>query len=329
MELPMRLLATALLAAALPSVLALNAMAQAPGSGKPITIVVPFAAGGPSDAMARLIAQGLGEITGSRVMVENTPGAGGTLGSARVSKADPDGTTLVFGNIGTHAANVGLYKSLPYNPETDFAPVSLVASVPFVVSVKKPLPVSDFAGFRALAGATDLNFGSAGIGSASHLACLLLNAALGGKSKHIPYRGVAPAMNDLVGGQIDFMCDQTVTMIPQIQSNTIKPLAVMSGGRVAQLPQLPTLAEAGLPNVEVEAWNAIFAPKGTPDAVTKKLSEQIQAALQSPAIRDRLQSLGAVIPTGDAAGPEALRRHVAAEVRKWVPIIRDAGASVD
>jgi tripartite-type tricarboxylate transporter receptor subunit TctC len=329
MEFPMRLLVTALLAAALPAGMTCDAGAQAPSSGKPITIVVPFAAGGPSDAMARLIAQGLGEVTGSKVVVENTPGAGGTLGSARVSKAEPDGTTLVFGNIGTHAANVGLYKSLPYNPETDFSPVTLVASVPFVVSVKKQLPVSDFAAFKTLAGSTDLNFGSAGIGSASHLACLLLNAALGGKSKHIPYRGVAPAMNDLVGGQIDFMCDQTVTMIPQIQSGTIKPLAVMSGSRIGQLPQLPTLAESGLPKVEVEAWNAIFAPKSTPDAVTKKLSEQIQAALQLPAIRDRLLGLGAVVPTGDAAGPDALRRHVTAEVRKWVPIIREAGASAD
>ena len=322
-------LATALLAAALPAAPLIDAKAEAQPAGKPITIVVPFAAGGPSDAMARLIAQGLGEVTGSRVVVENTPGAGGTIGSARVSKADPDGNTLVFGNIGTHAANAGLYKSLPYNPETDFAPVTMVASVPFVVSVKKQLPVSDFSGFRALAEASDLNFGSAGIGSASHLACLLLNSALGGKSKHIPYRGVAPAMNDLVGGQIDFMCDQTITMIPQIQSDTIKPLAVMSGSRIAQLPQLPTLVEAGLPKVEVEAWNAIFAPKGTPDAVTKKLSEQIQAALQLPAIRDRLQGLGAVIATGNAAGPEALSHHVAQEVRKWVPIIRESGASAD
>ncbi len=323
----MRHLAVALLLAILPAALVGEARGQA--SAKQITIVVPFAAGGPSDAMARLIAQGLGEVTGSRVLVENVPGAGGTLGSARVSKGDPDGTTLVFGNIGTHAANVGLYKSLPYNPETDFEPVALVASVPFVVSTKKALPVSDFAEFRKLAASGDLNFGSAGIGSASHLACLLLNARLGGKSKHIPYRGVAPAMNDLVAGQIDFMCDQTVTMIPQIQSGTIKPLAVMSAQRVAQLPQLPTLSEAGLPGVEVEAWNAIFAPKGTPADVTRKLSELIGAALEVPAVRSRLAELGAVTPGKDMSGPEPLRRHVAAEVRKWVPIIKEAGASAD
>lgn len=323
----MRRLAVALLLAILPASLAGEAASQA--TAKQITIVVPFAAGGPSDAMARLIAQGLGEVTGSRVLVENVPGAGGTLGSARVSKAEPDGSTLVFGNIGTHAANVGLYKSLPYNPETDFEPVTLVASVPFVVSAKKALPVSDFAKFRKLAASGDLNFGSAGIGSASHLACLLLNAKLGGKSKHIPYRGVAPAMNDLVAGQIDFMCDQTVTMIPQIQSGTIKPLAVMSAQRVAQLPQLPTLAETGLPGVEVEAWNAIFAPRGTPADVTRKLSDLIGAALEVPAVRTRLAELGAVTPDKANSGPDALRRHVAAEVRKWVPIIKEAGASAD
>jgi len=323
-----RLAAWLIAAAALPACLSGSAQAQLPPN-KQITIVVPFAAGGPSDAMARLIAQGLGEITGSRVLVENVPGAGGTIGSARVSKAEPDGSTLVFGNIGTHAANVGLYKSLPYNPETDFEPVALVASVPFVVSVKKQLPVADFAAFRALATSADLNFGSAGIGSASHLACLLLNAALGGKSKHIPYRGVAPAMNDLVAGQIDFMCDQTVTMIPQIQSATIKPLAVMSAQRVAQLAKLPTLAEAGLPGVEVEAWNAIFAPKGTPADVANKLSDLIRSALELPAIKGRLDELGAVLPSRKAAGPDALRRHVSAEVRKWVPIIKAAGASAD
>ncbi len=201
----------------------------------------PFAAGGPSDAMARLIAQGLGEKVGARVIVENMPGAGGTIGSARVSRADPDGHTLVFGNIGTHAANVGLYKTLPYSPETDFEPVALIASVPFVVAGKRALAVDDFAAFRALAAAKPgtLTYGSAGIGSASHLAGLLLDAAMGAKAQHVPYRGVAPAMNDLVAGQIDFMCDQTVTMIPQIKGATVKPLAVMSRARIAQLPGFP------------------------------------------------------------------------------------------
>jgi tripartite-type tricarboxylate transporter receptor subunit TctC len=310
---------------------AMAAHAEPAFPSRPITIVVPFAAGGPSDAMARIIAQAMGEKVGARVIVENTPGAGGTTGSARVARADGDGHTLLFGNIGTHAANVGLYKSLPYNPETDFQAVALVASVPFVLAVKRALPVQDFAGFRALATAKPgaLNFGSAGVGSASHLACLLLDAAMAAKASHVPYRGVAPAMNDLVAGQIDFMCDQTVTMIPQIRGGSVQPLAVMSRARIAQLPEVPTLAEGGLADVEVEAWNALFAPKGTSPALTEKLFALVWDALNAPATRARFEELGAVIPAKDQAGPEALRAHVAAEVRKWVPILRNAGASAD
>jgi tripartite-type tricarboxylate transporter receptor subunit TctC len=296
-----------------------------------ITIVVPFAAGGPSDAMARLIAQGIGENVGGRVIVENVAGAGGTIGSARVSRADPDGHLLVFGNIGTHAANAGLYKSLPYDPEADFEPVALLASVPFVVAAKRALVLENFAGFRALATAKHgaLTYGSAGVGSASHLACLVLDAAMGAKAQHIPYRGVAPAMNDLVAGQIDFMCDQTVTMIPQIKGATVKPLAVMSRGRIAQLPELPTVIEGGLAGAEVEAWNALFAPKGTPQGIVDQLFGLIWTAVTRPAIRARFEDLGAVIPPKDAAGPQALRAHVAAETRKWVPIIRNAGISLE
>jgi len=325
---PMRfaLLATAVIAA-----LTAPAAAQPAFPSKQITIVVPFAAGGPSDAMARLIAQGLGEKLGTRVIVENVAGAGGTIGSARVSKAEPDGHTLVFGNIGTHAANAGLYKQLPYNPQTDFEPVALLASVPFVVSVRKNLDVKDFAAFRALATVKkgDLTYGSAGVGSASHLACLLLDAALGGTTRHIPYRGVAPAMNDLIAGQIDFMCDQTVTMIPQINGGTVKPLAVTSASRVAALPQIPTVMESGLSGVEVQAWNALFAPKGTPRPVVDRLFVLIYDALSDPTIRTRFEELGAVIPSREAASPDALRAHVAAEIKKWVPAIRNAGVSVD
>lgn len=305
--------------------------AEQPFPSRQITIVVPFAAGGPSDAMARLVAQGIGEKVGGRVIVENVPGAGGTIGSARVSRADPDGHTLVFGNIGTHAANAGLYKSLPYNPETDFEPVALIASVPFVVASRRALAAESFADFRALAAAKHggLTYGSAGVGSASHLACLLLDAAMGARAQHVPYRGVAPAMNDLVAGQIDFMCDQTVTMIPQIKGATVKPLAVMSRARVAQLPELPTVIEGGLGGAEVEAWNALFAPRGTPSAIVDRLFGLIWNAVTAPAIRTRFEDLGAVIPMKDAADPQALRAHVAAETRKWVPIIRNAGISVE
>jgi tripartite-type tricarboxylate transporter receptor subunit TctC len=308
-----------------------SAWAEAPFPARQITIVVPFAAGGPSDAMARLIAQGLGEKVGARVLVENVAGAGGTLGSARVARAEPDGYTLVFGNIGTHAANVGLYKNLPYKPDADFEPVALIASVPFVVAARRTLGVGDFAAFRALAAGKPggLTYGSAGIGSASHLAGLLLDAAIGAKAQHVPYRGVAPALNDLVAGQIDFMCDQTITMIPQIQGATVQPLAVLSRTRIAPLPALPTVTEAGLPGVEVEAWNALFAPKGTPRAVVDKLFALTWEAMNAPAVRARFEDLGAVIPRQEAAGPDALRALVAAEIGKWAPIIRNAGISIE
>ena len=207
--------------------------------------------------------------------------------------------------------------------------MALLASVPFVIAAKRALAVGDFAAFRALAKPGGLTYGSAGIGSASHLACLLLDAALGAKAQHIPYRGVAPAMNDLVAGQIDFMCDQTVTMIPQIKGATVKPLAVMSRARVGLLPELPTVIESGLAGVEVEAWNALFAPKGTPRDIVDRLFALIWSALDAPAIRARFEDLGAVIPPKDAAGPQALHAHVAAETRKWVPIIRNAGISVE
>jgi tripartite-type tricarboxylate transporter receptor subunit TctC len=278
--------------------------------------------------MARLVAQGVGEAVGARVIVENVAGAGGTIGSARVSRAEPDGHTLVFGNIGTHAANAGLYKALPYNPKSDFEPVALLASVPFVVASKRAL-ANDFAAFHVLAKSGRLTYGSAGIGSASHLAGLLLDAAMGAKAQHVPYRGVAPAMNDLVAGQIDFMCDQTVTMIPQIKGATVKPLAVMSHARVAHLPDLPTVVESGLPGVEVEAWNALFAPKGTSQEIVDQLFALVRNAIGAPAIRARFEDLGAVIPARDASGPQALRAHVAAETRKWVPIIRNAGISAE
>lgn len=294
-----------------------------------ITIVVPFAAGGPSDAMARLIAQGLTEKVGGRVLVDNSPGAGGTMGSAQVARAEPDGHTLVFGNIGTHAANAGLYKTLPYNPETDFEPIAMLANVPFVVATRKALKATSLAEFRALAAGRpgELTYGSAGIGSASHLAGIVLDAAIGGKARHVPYRGVAPAMNDLVAGHIDFMCDQTVTMAPQASRGTVTALAVMSKARTQALPNIPTLAEGGLPNVEMEAWNALFAPKGTPRPIIDRLFQLTREALDTPTIRARFDELGAVIPANAEANPEFLRSHIAAEVKRWVQALSSAGVT--
>jgi len=305
------------------------AVAQSALSSKQITIVAPFAAGGPTDTMARLLALGMSEKLSTRVLVENIAGAGGTIGSARVAKADPDGTTLVFGNIGTHAANAGLFKKLPYDPEHDFEPVALIASVPFIVASKNQLPVADFAAFRAVATTTPLTYGSAGIGSASHLACLLLNAAMHGKASHVPYRGVALAMNDLISGQIDFICDQTVTLIPHVTGGSVRPLAVMSRAPLAQLPNLPTVAASGLPEVEVEAWNALFAPKGTPRAIVDQVFALAFAALAAPSTRARFEDLGAILPAQEAASPDALRALVAAEIVKWTRTLKESGVTLD
>jgi tripartite-type tricarboxylate transporter receptor subunit TctC len=298
---------------------------------KQITIVVPFAAGGPSDAMARLIAQGLTEITGSQTIVENIVGAGGTTGSARVARAEPDGHTIVFGNIGTHAANVGLYKRLPYDPIADFEPITMIASVPFILSVKTASTARDFASFRKLAAeqGEKLSYGSAGVGSASHLASLMLMAAIGSKAVHVPYRGAGPALNDLIAGQLDFMSDQTVTMLPHAQAGSVRPLAVLSKQRMAQLPDVPTASEGGVDDFEVEAWNALFAPRGTPAALVQRLHMLVSAAIARDSIRPRFSQFGAKVPDPEQAGPAPLRTHVAAEVRRWSEAIRAAGVSVD
>ncbi len=292
-----------------------------------ITIVVPFAPGGPSDTMARLIADGMAGQTGSRVLVENVAGAGGTTGSARVAKAEPDGHTLVFGNIGTHAANVGLYKKLPYDPVADFEPVALIASVPLVMSVKLSHPAKTFDEFKAMTTSQPgaFTYGSAGIGSASHLGCLLLDAALSAKARHVPYRGAGPALNDLVAGQIDFMCDQTVTMMPQVTGGTIRPLATLSAKRLAALSAVPTVSEKQVSGVEVEVWNALFSPKGTSTSIVAQLVSLVQKAQADPALAKRFAELGAALPSTEGGGPAALKTQVASEVARWSASLKAAG----
>lgn len=309
----------------------LQAAAAQEFPSKQITIVVPFAAGGPSDTMARLIAEGMASTAGGRIIVENMAGAGGTSGSARVAKSEPDGHTLVFGNIGTHAANVGLFKKLPYDPVTDFEPVAIIANVPLILSVRTSLPAKTFPEFAAAARSKpgELTYGSAGVGSASHLGCLLLDAALGSKARHVPYRGAGPALNDLVAGHIDFMCDQTVTMMPQVSGGMIRPLATLSPKRLAALPELPTLSELGVQGVEVDVWNAIFAPKGTPGPVVAKLAAMIAVAQSDESFRKRMSDLGGVIPAPGTAGPEPLKALVASEVQRWSVALKAAGASIE
>lgn len=306
---------------------AATAQAQAPYPQRQITLVVPFAAGGTTDVIGRIMADDMSRTLGQQIVVENVTGAGGTVGVTRVSKATPDGYTLLMGNLGTQAASVGLYPKLAYDPRTDFEPVMTAASTPMLVVAKKDLPVNDFREFVALLkekGDT-LNYGTGGVGATSHLTCLFLDSLTGAKPQHVPFRGSGPALNALLAGQIDYVCDQTVAVVPQIQAGSVKGLVVAVPNRLAVVPDVPTSTEQGLPAFQATGWNAMFAPKGTPAPIVTRLNEAARAALANEGTRKRLLDLGAELP--DAAGqtPAALAELVRTEIDKWVPVIRKAG----
>src|ERR1700704_1123784 len=248
---------------------------------KTITLIVPFSAGGGVDASARLQAATLAEVLGQTVIVENIGAAGGTVGSARVAKAAPDGYTLLIGNTGTHAYSQALYKKLPYDAAKDFEPVGLVTESPRILVVRKDLPVNNLQEFIAYAKANQgkMQYGSAGVGSGTHLPCALLNMRMGVDITHIPYRGAGPVMQDLIGGRLDYMCDTIQTGAAQANSNTVKGIAVMSAKRVPIIPDVPTTGEQGLPGVEATVWNAFFLPKGTPKPIVRKLNQAMRDTL--------------------------------------------------
>ena len=231
---------------------------------RPITMVIPFAAGGPTDVLGRVVADRMGQLLGQQVVVENVGGAGGMTGVLRVAQSPPDGYTIVLGTVGTHAQNQTLYKRPLYNAATDFTPVALIAQVPLVLIARKDLPVNNLQEFIAYAkgNQSKMSYGSAGAGSATHLGCVLLNAAMGVDIQHVPYRGTGPAMQDLAAGRIDYLCEIVTTALPQIQGGTVKPIAMLSLDRSPVLPNLPTANESGLPKFEAYTWNAIFLPKG-------------------------------------------------------------------
>jgi tripartite-type tricarboxylate transporter receptor subunit TctC len=291
-----------------------------------ITMIVPFAAGGPTDVVARIVTAPMAQTLGQSIIIENVVGAGGTTATTRAARAVNDGYTLITGHMGTHAASVPLYPNLAYHPEKDFEPVALLAGTPILILARKDFPPKDLKEFVAYvkANADKVNAAHAGVGSVSHVSCQLLNSLLDIKPVGVPFNGTGPAMNALVGGQVDYMCDQIVNAVPQINAGTIKAYAVATPERNPSLPNVPTTAEAGLPAFQAQAWNAIFAPKGTPAPILARLNAAAAKALDDEGVRKRLLELGSVIPGPADRTPEALATLVKNEIAKWTPVLKPA-----
>jgi putative tricarboxylic transport membrane protein len=323
-----RLIALALAAAAS---LASVAPAAAQYPERPITMIVPFAAGGPTDIVARIVGEHMQKTLGQPVVVENVAGAGGTTGIIRGTQAKADGYTIMMGHMGTHGAAPALYPNLKYDPAKDFAPIGLAAGTPILVVAKKSFPAANLKEFVEYVKKNQdkVNEGHAGVGSVSFTTCTMLQSLMGTKTARVAYRGTGPVLNDLVGGQVDFACDQIVNLVPQIQAGTIKAYGIATVERADVLKDVPTTKEGGLPEFEVSAWNALFAPKGTPPEVVAKLNGALVEALSDEATRKRLLELGSVIPDKAGRSPEALQKLVESEVARWTPILKAAGATAN
>ncbi|MDD2867014.1 tripartite tricarboxylate transporter substrate-binding protein [Neomegalonema sp.] len=294
-----------------------------------ITMIVPFSAGGPTDTVARLVAESMTRDLGQTIIVENVGGAGGTLGAARLAASAPDGYTLLLHHIGMATSDT-LYRKLPYKTLEAFGYVGLVTDVPMTIVARKDFPPSDLGGLISYLkeNAEDVNMANAGIGAASHLCGMMLLSALETPIQTIPYKGTGPAMTDLIGGQVDFMCDQTTNTTTQIQGGTIKAYAVTSPERLALFPDLPAMDEQ-LPGFQVGIWHGVYTPAGTPDEINLRLSESLRKALADPNVVSRFAELGTVPSTAEEATPEALKAKLEAEVAIWKPIIEAAGQYAD
>ena len=298
---------------------------------RPVTLVVTFAAGSGDDLVARSFAPRLSELLGQQVVIENVGGAGGMTGASRVAKAAPDGYQIVLGGTGTFAANQTLYKQPLYNAVTDFKPVVLIAEQPMVLIARKELPVENLKDFipYAKANQAKMQFGSGGPGSATHLACVLLNSTIGVNVTHVPYRSAALAFQDVIGGRIDYVCPITGTAISVIESKQVKALALLSKNRTPILPNLATADEQGLANFDAYIWNGLFLPKDTPDAIAKKLHDVTVEAMNTPAIQERIKEIGGSVVAPERRSPEYLKRFVEAEIAKWAAPIKASGISMD
>lgn len=327
-----RIRRTALLATA--SSLALLAAptgwAQPAFPARAMTLIVPFPAGGPSDALARAVAHKMAEHLGQPIVIENLGGANGVIGLTKAIKASPDGYTIAFGGIGTHVANVALYKKLAYDPVADFMPIGPAGASPMVLLARADLPAANLREFVAWAAKNKAkaSYGSAGVGSISHYGCVLLLSSLGQNVTHIPYKGVAPAMNDLMGGQTDFMCDQTTTALPQLAGGRIKAIAVLSNARLPQLPGVATAAEAGYA-LDIRSWNAFFALRGTPPPVLAKLTAALQHAVADAGLRKQMEGLGVELPAPAQATGAAVSARIARGLREDVPALKAKSEYLD
>ncbi len=298
---------------------------------RPVTVIVPFAPGGASDVIARIVAEYLSRSLAQQFVIENVAGAGGTTGTTRTMRANPDGYTIQLGQMGTHAAAVALYPNLAYRPESDFEPIGMIAGLPIVLTARKDFPPNDLREFTLYlkANAETVNVAHAGVGSITHVTCLLLHSLIGVQPTFVPFNGAAPAMNALLGGQVDYICNAIPDAVPHIAGGTAKGYAVTTAERSPVIPGVPTSKEAGLPAFDASAWNGLFAPKGTPRPVIDRLADALDKALDDKNVRSRLVELGCEIPAQSKRGPQALAALVTSEIARWTPIIKAASIKID
>jgi tripartite-type tricarboxylate transporter receptor subunit TctC len=310
--------------------LAFAAGAQQQFPARAVSIVVPFAAGGPTDTVARSVALAMEKSLGGTIIVENKPGAGGTIGAQDVARAKPDGHRLLIWHIGM-STSPALYRRLPFDPLKDFEYIGLINDVPMTLLTRPQLPVKDVDELVSYVKANPdkVTLANAGLGAASHLCGLLFQQAIRQEITTVPYKGTAPALADLMGGQVDILCDQTTNTTEQIRAGRVKALALTAPERLDTLKDVPTAAEVGLPGFELSIWHGMYAPKGTPKPVVDRLVQSLQAALKDPALQKRFADLGSVVVSEDRATPEGLASHLKAEIEKWGPIIKQAGQYAD
>jgi len=297
---------------------------------RPITVVVPFPAGGPSDVVARIVVEHMGKVLGQTMVIENVGGAGGTLGSARVAAAAPDGYTLLAGSMGSHVAAPVLTPNIKYDPQRDFEPIGPTAHAPAVIVARKDFPAQDLPALVAYLKQNGANVKQAhgGIGSSSHMACLLFTTGIDVMPNLVAYRGTSPAMNDLIGGHVDFLCEQAVSVTGQINSGAVKAYAISGDARLAILPNVPTAREAGI-NYQMDVWAGMFAPKGTPAEVLKTLSAALDQSLDDTGVQKRITDLGGTIPPKDERAPAKFDAYVKGEINRWAPILKAVSAKMN